>query len=355
MILASPEQVTPERLTDILRASGAIDQARVTDIGFEPIGVGLFGDTVRLTIGYDRAEPGAPATLAGKFPAADEQVRANGAAIGLYRIEVNFYQQIARQVLVRRPDCPYAEIDTEGGAFGLLLEDMGPARAADQLTGCSRADAEHVLQQAAALHAPRFGDASLAGIGWMNVRYKTYGEICAQLPHYARVFRDRYDHLIEPEYRLLAERFADVAAGFATVLGPRPTIIHGDFRLDNMLFDAKDGAVPVVILDWQSVGVANPGADISYFLGTSYPIERRSHDERDLLRLYHDRMRTLGARDYGWDDLWRDYRWGAWVGLITAIFASAVSKQTERGDQMFIRMFRGSAAQMLEHDGLALA
>ena len=46
---------------------------------------------------------------------------------------------------------------------------------------------------------------------------------------------------------------------------------------------------------------------------------------------------------------------GAWLGLLTAIFASAVAKRTERGDRMFMRMARGSAAQMLEHDTLALA
>ena len=65
-------------------------------------------------------------------------------------------------------------------------------------------------------------------------------------------------------------------------------------------------------------------------------------------------MRRHGA-DYAWDDLWHDYRRGAWMAMITGIAVSAMSKQTERGDRMFVSMFRGAAAQMLEHDTIALA
>jgi hypothetical protein len=355
MILSGPGLVTPERLTGILRAGGAIDRARVTDLVHEPIGIGLLGDTFRFTIGYDRDEPGAPATIAGKFSAADPVARANAAAIDVYRIEANFYREIAGQVHVRRPACHYAEISEDGSESGLLLEDMGPARPGDQLNGCSRAEAERVLAEAAALHAPRFGDPALRDIAWLNIRYGLYPGICASLGDYVRIFRERYEAMLDPDDAALAERFAGVAAAFATTPGPRPSLIHGDFRLDNMLFDAKGGEVPVVILDWQSIGVANPGIDVAYFLGTSYPIEDRARDEADLLRFYHDRLRAFGVKDYSWDDLWFDYRRGAWLALITAIFASAVAKRTDRGDRMFMRMYRGGAAQMLAHDTLALA
>jgi len=354
MILSSPDLVTPERLTAILREKGAIGESRVTGLRHEPIGIGLFGDTVRFTIDYDRAEPGAPASIAGKFPTVDEAVRANGAAMGMYRIEVNFYREIAADVAIRRPACLYADIDESGGEFGVLLEDMGPARAADQIAGCSRADAEHVFRQAAALHAPRFGDPRLSGIGWLNVRHPNYAGLAAGLADHYRIFRERYEHLVEPDYIAVGERYCSVASALAD-RGPRQTIIHGDYRLDNMLFDAQDGAVPLVVLDWQSVGVANSGVDTAYFMATSYPIELRRRDERELLAFYHEAMRARGVSGYGWYALWEDYRRGSWVAMITAIAVSALSKQTERGDRMFVRMFRGAAAQMLEHDTLALA
>ena len=231
---------------------------------------------------------------------------------------------------------------------------MGPARSADQMAGCSRADAEHVFAQAAALHAPRWGDPRLAEIGWLNTRHPTSAALAAGLAENYGVFRERYEHLVAPDHIAVGEKYCAAASRLAG-RGPRQTIIHGDYRLDNMLFDAQGGAVPLVVLDWQSVGVANSGADTAYFMATSYPIEHRRRDERELLLFYHEQMRARGVRDYGWDDRWEDYRRGTWVAMITAIAVSALSKQTERGDRMFVRMFQGAAAQMLDLDSLALA
>jgi aminoglycoside phosphotransferase (APT) family kinase protein len=211
------------------------------------------------------------------------------------------------------------------------------------------------LRQAAALHAPRFNDASIWSIDWMAIRYQVLGTVCDNFDAYVRTFLERYADMLEPEYQRLTERFAPLVREYALKRPERCSFIHGDFRLDNMLFDAKGGDVPVVILDWQSIAPENPGIDFAYFIGTSYPMELRGRDEEDLVRYYHEQMRAMGARDYGWEDLWLDYRRGAWLGLFTAIFASAVAKRTERGDRMFMRMARGSAAQMVEHDTLSLA
>ena len=49
------------------------------------------------------------------------------------------------------------------------------------------------------------------------------------------------------------------------------TVVHNDFRLDNMLFsDAADRA-PLTVVDWQTVGLGRGPGDIAYFLGSSFP------------------------------------------------------------------------------------
>ena len=355
MILNTPDSVTPDRLSAILRRAGCLGDASVKALRYEGIGAGLFGDAVRFHIAYDRPAPDAPRTLAGKFPAADPEVRRAGAELGLYATEVRFYQEVAPALQVRAPRSYYAEVDPETSEFGLLMADVAPSRSIDQLAGCTMAEAEHALRQAAQLHAPRFGDEALWSVPWMKARYRVYGQVCADLPKFLQTFRARFADVLEPEYLKLAEDFAAVAGRFAISRPARFSLTHGDFRLDNMLFDACGGSEPLVVLDWQSVSVANPAVDFSYLLGISYPIDRRSRDERDLLRFYHDQLRALGLRIYGWDDLWLDYRRGAWVGLMTAIFASAVAKQTEQGDRLFLHMARAAGAQMLEHDTLSLA
>ena len=47
----------------------------------------------------------------------------------------------------------------------------------------------------------------------------------------------------------------------------RFSLMHGDYRLDNMLFDPDRTRVTVV--DWQTLGVGLPARDLAYFLATS--------------------------------------------------------------------------------------
>ncbi|HQP19002.1 MAG TPA: hypothetical protein PLG07_01660, partial [Phenylobacterium sp.] len=66
-IAATPAQIDPAWMTDALRASGAIKEATVSAIDAKPVGNGLVGDSFRFTLTYDAAEPGAPASVVGKF------------------------------------------------------------------------------------------------------------------------------------------------------------------------------------------------------------------------------------------------------------------------------------------------
>ena len=54
----------------------------------------------------------------------------------------------------------------------------------------------------------------------------------------------------------------------------RFSLLHGDYRLDNMLFDPDRTRVTVV--DWQTLGVGLPARDLAYFTGTSLLPEARS-------------------------------------------------------------------------------
>jgi hypothetical protein len=92
---AHPDAVTADWLSELLGA-------RVAALRWEPIGTGQVGDSVRFHLTYDLPDAG-PATLAGKFPAADETSRGTAAAFGLYVKEVGFYRELRQHLDVRAP------------------------------------------------------------------------------------------------------------------------------------------------------------------------------------------------------------------------------------------------------------
>ena len=339
-------------LTTRLRDGGVLRAARVTAVEATPVGVGMLGDSIRFVVTYDQDE-GAPGSFVGKFASADPTSRQTGAGFGLYEREVGFYRHVADTVAVRSPKCVSIEHDPADGTFALLMEDLTPARAGNQLTGCDLADAERAMEQAAALHGPRWNDASLRDHAFLD----TSGArdfVVNVFPDCLAEFHRRYDGVLEPEYMEVCDRYGALL-GSAPV--PQPTsftLTHGDFRLDNMLFDARGGEVPLAVLDWQSPSIGLGAVDVAYFLGLALSIEDRRRHERHLLDYYLEQLRGYGVRDYGYDDLYRDYRLTLLSGVSTAVFASASTKRTERGDAMFLAMARGGCAQAIDCDALAL-
>lgn len=345
-----PADVTPEWLTERLGAAGMIADASVLAVRWDAIGTGQVGDSARFHLSYDRAGAG-PATVAGKFPAADVTSRGTAAAFGLYAKEVGFYRQLAPQLDIRVPRALEAEIADDGVDFILLFEDMGPARGGNQLDSCSLADAREAIKQAAALHAPSWDNAALTGLEWLQPKEGQTEQVKALYGHAQEIFRERYADLLEPEYMAICEKLNEGRdAWFGQERGPK-CLIHGDFRLDNMLFDIQGGTEPIAVLDWQTVAVGNGLTDIGYFMGTGIGNTLRVAHEGELLDLYCAEMTARGV-PLSREAIWDDYVLGGIHGISTAVFSAAYVERTERGDANFLSMARGGCALALEHGSL---
>jgi aminoglycoside phosphotransferase (APT) family kinase protein len=46
----------------------------------------------------------------------------------------------------------------------------------------------------------------------------------------------------------------------------RPTVVHGDFKLDNLMLDATDLRHPVAVFDWEMSALGDPLIDLGIFL-----------------------------------------------------------------------------------------
>jgi aminoglycoside/choline kinase family phosphotransferase len=272
-----------------------------------------------------------------------------------YEIEVRFYQQLAPELPIRTPRILYSDIDTATASFVLLMEDLAPARPGDQLAGCSIEEATIAIDELVKLHAPRWGDPKLAYYDWLHRDPETNRMfLLAMLPVFWNGFRERYaDRLGDEVHEAGRALFTHLERYLSTNDEPW-TVVHGDYRLDNLLFGGRDGSVPIAVVDWQTCAHGPGLNDVAYFIGAGLMRDDRRAHERDLVRRYHEGLLAAGVRAYDFDRCWTDHRRGTWSGLIMAVAASMLVERTDRGDEMFMAMAHRHARHALDLDAPAL-
>jgi hypothetical protein len=341
------QDLTPEFVTHALAAR--LDGARVTAVHATPVGTGQVSDSFRLRLTYDQPAR-LPGTLVAKVPAADPASRNAARVFRTYEIEASFYDQLAAGLPVALATCYYAGYDAEPDEYVVLLEDLAPACAGDQLAGITPDQAASAIDELAALHAAGWGSQALAELPWLNRSSPEGAELMtAAVTGLYPGFRDRYAARLEPGTLPLIEDFLPLTAGYLAARdGPR-TIVHGDFRADNLLF----GRARPVVLDWQTCSFGAGVADLSYFLASSLQVADRQSREEDLVRRYYTGLTGRGV-SLTWNDCWNDYRRYAFAGIVMDIIAAMFVQQTERGDEMFSAMADRHARHAIDLDSLRL-
>jgi len=132
------------------------------------------------------------------------------------------------------------------------------------------------------------------------------------------------------------------------------SLVHGDYRLDNLMFpEHGDG---VVAVDWQTLAIGPPGRDLAYFLATSVLVDDRREHESALVAEYLDELRRHGVQDYSFEQCFADYRLGVLQGpMITMIgWAYATAAPSTSADAMFLAMATRSCAALRDLGSLDL-
>lgn len=354
-IVSDPQEITPQWLTRVLHGAGVGAGARVVAARSTIVGTGQMGRNLRFELDWDVEAPDAPRTVVCKFPSDDPKSRATGRAQGAYEKEVRFYTELADTVGICTPRCLFAAVEPESGDFVMLMEDLAPAVQGDQLAGCSLDQAALALREASRLHAPRWGDPSLEQVAFLAAPGADTAQLLQAM--YKALwpgFAERYAASLAPEVIDLSQRLGDHLAGWV-LAGTTPlTLVHGDYRIDNMLFGTEAGGYPLAVVDWQTLGLGAGVADVAYFMGASLlPEDRRSREEA-LVREYHAQLLAGGVGSYSWDQCFHDYRRNTFGGVVMAVVASMLVEQTERGDEMFLAMASRHAHHALDLESEAL-
>jgi aminoglycoside phosphotransferase (APT) family kinase protein len=336
-IPASPADVTSAWLSAVLGTD-------ISDVTVTPVGTGQTGATYRVTPTYTGARAGLPDTMIVKLPSQDEAVRER-VALG-YRAEYAFYTEVADTLTVPLPKWFHCEIDRDGADFVLLMADLAPAVQGDQIAGCSPVEARLAVQALAGLHGPRWCDPE-----WLTLTGVTMPRADAD---FAGGMGDLAKMAADATIGKLGERMTEADRGTlveaAALVGPwlllapdRFSLLHGDYRVDNLLFDPERTRVTVV--DWQTLTVGLPARDLAYFVATSLAPELRAAVEQELVDAYYDALTAEGVTDYTRETCWQDYILGMLQVPLLTTFGFAFAAATDRGDDMVLAMLeRGCRA-----------
>lgn len=345
------EATTPGFVTEALRSTGTIaSDTSVVEIEHEPIGVGvgIVGQLARLHLRYEGEAAGAPGSVILKIPSQFPENRFIGDHFNFYEREGRFYEQIAGKLPVRVPACYWNHIDVEANTFGLVLEDLSTRVSLSQIAGANRDRAAEALASLASLHGAWWNSPALDSLGWMprldDPIHLSAGEQYRQSwPSFVELFADS----LPPGAVALGERIQAVFEDLLTIgVTEAPlTVCHGDFRLDNLLFD-DSGQDGLAVLDWQ-ISYKGPGiSDVAYFLCQSLEVSVRKAHEAELVRAWYDGVvRTQGGGEgdeldgYDFDLAWEQYRrstLGTTVYPVTA--GGSMDQGNERGRELVALM-----------------
>lgn len=370
LVPTTPDELTPGWLTHAMRQSGAINSsAMLTHLDIRPIGTGvaMSGVTRRIGLTWDTDDPALPSSAIAKFAATDPRVRGLVESLDIYGREIAFYQELASTMPIRVPRHFASHADPQPAAWAaaagqrvvdampqnaqlaltievekvmrptkrryvLVIEDLGEDFDVFDLVEPPTPDQlGAALSELAELHAMFWGRRELADARCVSALVTTTPRL------YRNVYQGRCRGLLTDllgtrsdaaELLSRADTAAESLADDVAVINRPITLVHGDPRSDNILYQANGP----VFVDWALVGFANPAFDVAYLLGSSVREEQMATVAPDLTRRYLAALSAQG-RTVGIDLFWPDVMAAARAILMQQLMGLQYDEFADYGDQ----------------------
>ena len=263
----------------------SVDSIEVTPIA---AGEGFMGQLARLAV--TSPDPDVPTSLIVKLPTSDPGGRLIGEMMRVWEREHCFYRDVAEDMSIR---VPIAYVNTLEPPC-LVLEDLAPALAGDHLVGATLEEAERSIDVLALHHGAWFEHPGLASFEWLpGVDDPAVLNLGPMFEMGWPGFLDRYRGELPERCLRWCEAFVPtIPAWVEGHVNDPVTLVHGDFRLDNLFF-AADGSVAVV--DWQ-LSMRAPGqTDLVYFCANNLTVSNRRRFETELIERYVAGVHAAGV------------------------------------------------------------
>ncbi len=239
----------------------------------------------------------------------------------------------------------------------LVMEDLSDWKPGDQAVGCSLEEAEVVMDALADLHAAFWHKVDDGSLAWMPNSYPSimsdglFEGTAANYENFSNVFSD----LLTPELRNAKQGYLEALPGIQSWIndGPR-TVIHGDFRLDNLFFKTTGHTIEVACCDWQASVRGKGMHDVAYFLSGNIDIGLRREHEQTLIKRWLDALNSCGVTGYGYEQALEDYRKAILVLWSYVVNNGGLATEDQRDEDWVSAQVARHAAAMTDHECLSL-
>ena len=302
-------------------------------IRLEPMGegVGMMSAMAVIHLEWGSEDEG-PSTVVVKLAASNEINRNVAKQFNLYLKEVSYYRELAPITPARSPKIYSADHDEQHNFF-LLMEDASQYRMGSQVTGADLSESKMCLDFLATLHKSFWN--KVDDIKWLPNMSKSENAKNMELGCQAGWIQllEYFGEFVSSDINSRKNDYLNSISSLQSKLDQAPrTFIHGDFRMDNMLFGQKPEHDPLMVVDFQGPLKGNGIYDVAYFLGHSAQTEVRRENEETLIREYVEVINSQGIATYNFDQAWADYRLAilyAWT--VAVVIAGTMDPANERG------------------------
>lgn len=314
--------------------------AAVLDVSREVIGtgVGFVGEIHRCFLSWDATRGDLPTSVIVKVPSKLPLNRSLGEGLQLYEREVIAYEKLASNMGLPMPNVLYSAMDDDptpwldsvinflfsrlplGGVswltvkflelasknprlrrYVLVLEDIADARPPSQVEGGSLDDALISLATLAKFHAHHWMNEESIAVSdriWALNRLPKVSQ--ASYARNREEFIGRFGELVGDEKMRVIDDTQDRLEDLLAPLAQDPwTLLHGDYRLDNIMFRPNG---EIVVIDYQLLSKGRPGWDVAYFITTALSADYKSEEET-MLKHYHETLLRAGITNYSFEEL----------------------------------------------------
>lgn len=304
-----PAGLTPALLTELLHEHGALaGDAVVCDVAMEQVGdgTGMMAELSKLLLSYE-GQTDAPSSLIAKYASQNATNREVAQQFNLYERETRFASELDPQTSARTPQTFFSGVDED--RFLILMQDMTDYQVGSQVEGADLRQTELAIDELAKLHAA-FWDRT-AELDWIPAAADSYHAAALQAMAVDGVgnLADRFGDFLADEMKQCGGEFQAAIPEMQQWLVEEPTtLVHGDYRMENLLYGCQPDHHPLAILDWQGPLRARGMMDVALFLGHSTRTDVRREHEQTLLQRYQQGLEQQGIEPRDFSALWEEYR-----------------------------------------------